>query len=66
MQLRDDILEKSGKLKKFVAKSYKDGQILRQLKHHKLSVTCVVISFDCKFIFSGSKDGTIVKCRLPS
>ena len=35
----------------------------KQLKGHRLSVTCVAISSDKKYIFSTSKDGTIIKCN---
>ena len=43
-------------------KKYVDGTMHRQLKGHRLSVTCVVISNDGKYMFSSSKDGSIIKC----
>jgi WD domain, G-beta repeat. len=37
---------------------------MKCLRGHKLSVTCVVISSDDKYIFSASKDGAIIKCEF--
>ena len=67
-RLREDVLEASGKLRKKVAESYlkpaaDDLQVLRS-KKQKLSVTCITVSTDEKYIFSGSKDRSIVKCKL--
>lgn len=63
-KLKEDILEKSGKLLKKVADKYAgiDGQKVIQLKNgHKKPITCLVVSSDNRFIFSSSKDGSIVK-----
>ena len=38
-------------------------EAINTLRGHKLSVTCVVISHDDAHLFSGSKDGAIIKCR---
>ena len=35
----------------------------RRLKGHQLSVTCVTMTPDDKFIYSGSKDCCIIKCK---
>lgn len=35
---------------------------IKILRGHQLPVTCVVVSHDNKYIFSASKDGTIIKC----
>ena len=34
-----------------------------RFRGHQLSVTCVVISTDNQFIYSGSKDCSIIKCK---
>ena len=36
----------------------------RQLKGHKLSVTCIALSANLDLLFSGSKDGSIIKCKF--
>lgn len=69
-KLREDLLDQSGKLTKKVADKIvkpeeNDNHVLR-CKDHKLSITCVVISPDSKFVFSGSKDAVIVKWSLES
>lgn len=64
-RLREDVLEASGKLRKKVADSYLepeagDLKVLRS-KKQRLSVTCIAVSTDEKYVFSGSKDATLVK-----
>ena len=54
---------KTGKLRRDIAKNYVGGTSVRQLKGHKMSVTCVCITADVKHLFSGSKDGSIIKCN---
>ena len=67
-RLKEDYLEQSGKLKKTVADSYvgfdSNGMQFLRCKEHKLAVTCLVVSSDNKFIYSGSKDCGIVKWSL--
>lgn len=36
----------------------------RVLRGHQLSITCLCISPDDKFVFSGSKDCSIIKCNV--
>jgi ribosomal RNA-processing protein 9 len=47
-------------LKDFV---FAEDMIIRK-KGHQLSTTCTVISPDEKFVFSSSKDCTIIKCSF--
>lgn len=64
-RLKEEYLEEKGRLRKAVADTYtghKEPCILRG-KEHKGSVTCVCISNDGQFLFSGSKDGGLVKCK---
>lgn len=67
-RLKDDVLEQAGKLRKNVADKLiqvteSDISVLR-CKEHKLAITCVVVSSDNKFIYSASKDSSIVKWSL--
>lgn len=63
-RLREEYLEEKGRLRKVVASSYTGhGEpIVLRYKQHRESITCLCISGDGKFLYSGSKDGTIVKC----
>ena len=36
---------------------------IRVLRGHQLSVTCLCLSPEDKFVFSGSKDCSIIKCK---
>ncbi len=67
-RLRDDLLEQSGKLRRTVADLYLpvDTDKIRnfQCKDHKLPITCLTISTDCQWLFTASKDCTIVKWSL--
>ncbi|XP_071455825.1 U3 small nucleolar RNA-interacting protein 2 [Hetaerina americana] len=64
-RLKADNLQLAGKLRKCVADEYTGYDSLHthlfRCKDHKLSITCVVVSHDDVNIFSGSKDGVIVK-----
>ncbi|NXJ74526.1 U3IP2 protein, partial [Trogon melanurus] len=40
-----------------------DPANIRVLRGHQLPVTCLVISPDDRFIFSASKDGSLIKCK---
>ncbi|KAF1420379.1 U3 small nucleolar RNA-interacting protein 2, partial [Spheniscus humboldti] len=40
-----------------------DPASIRVLRGHQLPVTCLVISPDDRFIFSASKDGSLIKCK---
>ncbi|NXT24343.1 U3IP2 protein, partial [Syrrhaptes paradoxus] len=40
-----------------------DPASIRMLRGHQLPVTCLVISPDDRFIFSASKDGSLIKCK---
>ncbi|XP_014214805.1 U3 small nucleolar RNA-interacting protein 2 [Copidosoma floridanum] len=65
-RLKEEYLEEKGRLRKVVANTYMghgEPQILK-CKDHKNSVTCVCLSNDGQFLFSGSKDGSLVKWSL--
>lgn len=40
-----------------------DASDIRLLRGHKLPITCLVITSDEKYIFSASKDCSIIKCE---
>ncbi|PIK53491.1 putative U3 small nucleolar RNA-interacting protein 2-like [Apostichopus japonicus] len=65
-RLKEDVLEQSGRLLKNVACEYAQpaGDDLCILRGHKLAVTCLVISPDSKYIFSGSKDCSVIKWNI--
>ncbi|KAJ1674239.1 pre-rRNA processing protein, partial [Spiromyces aspiralis] len=64
-RLVKDSLERSGKIHKIIAEYYSKpvrNADVRYLKNgHHLSVTCVVVTPNGKYVYSGSKDGSIVK-----
>ncbi|XP_051528626.1 U3 small nucleolar RNA-interacting protein 2-like isoform X1 [Myxocyprinus asiaticus] len=62
-RLQEDVLEQRGKLQRLIAKELvaPDPAEIRLLKGHTLSVTCLVITPDEKYIFSASKDCSIIK-----
>ncbi|XP_071611880.1 U3 small nucleolar RNA-interacting protein 2 [Heliangelus exortis] len=64
-RLKEDVLEQKGRLQRLVAKEVQppDPTSIRELRGHRLPVTCLVISPDDKFIFSASKDGSLIKCK---
>ncbi|XP_047995247.1 U3 small nucleolar RNA-interacting protein 2 [Leguminivora glycinivorella] len=64
-RLQRDYLEQKGKLRVEVADNYvapaqSDIRLIRA-REHKLPLTCVCVSSDGQFAFTGSKCGTIVK-----
>ncbi|OMJ07900.1 U3 small nucleolar RNA-interacting protein 2 [Smittium culicis] len=67
-RLQQDVDDSLGKMHKRIADSYKSN--LSNLKPltfknaHHLSVTCVEISPDGKYLYSGSKDNSLVKWSL--
>ncbi|XP_078059209.1 U3 small nucleolar RNA-interacting protein 2 isoform X2 [Mustelus asterias] len=62
-RLQEEVLEQKGKLKRLLAKDYVSPDIseIRLLRGHQLPVTCLVVSPDDKYIFSASKDCSIIK-----
>lgn len=45
-------------------KQYSKETEIRFLKNgHSKSVTCVEVSSDFSFLYSGSKDGLVIKCK---
>uniref|UniRef100_A0A0L8GPK9 Ribosomal RNA-processing protein 9 n=1 Tax=Octopus bimaculoides TaxID=37653 RepID=A0A0L8GPK9_OCTBM len=62
-RLKHDFLEQSGKLNKQVADEYlpPESSDITYLKGHKLPITCIVITPDNNYIFSASKDCSIIK-----
>ncbi|XP_061167986.1 U3 small nucleolar RNA-interacting protein 2-like isoform X2 [Saccostrea echinata] len=62
-RLKQDLLEQTGKLQKSVADEYIQPSLedIIVLRGHQLTVTCVVISPDKRYVFSGSKDCSIIK-----
>lgn len=65
-RLKEDILEKAGKLKKLVADNYTGHGETKSLvcKEHGRSITCFVLSLDDEHLFSASEDCNIVKWSL--
>ncbi|KAM7444018.1 pre-rRNA processing protein [Porites harrisoni] len=65
-RLKQDVLEQIGKLQKRIASQYTQPSpdAIRVLRGHQLSITCLCISPDDKFVFSGSKDCSIIKWNL--
>ncbi|KAI0342215.1 WD40 repeat-like protein [Trametopsis cervina] len=64
-RLKQDVLEHSGKMHLFIADSYdlSNTPILRT-RGHKFSATAAVASEDARWLYTSSKDGTIVKWDL--
>lgn len=66
-RLREDVLEASGRLRRTVADSLVEPAVeevyVMKSKQQKLSITCLALTNDDKFIFTGSKDCSIVKCK---
>lgn len=64
-RLQEEYLEEKGRLRKTVARNYVGHEDFLQLKckNHRDSITCLCISNNGKFLYSGSKDGTIIKCK---
>ncbi|CAA9995065.1 unnamed protein product [Nesidiocoris tenuis] len=68
-RLRADVLKQEGKFKRRIAdriiREYSDSSLVRlSCKEHRLSITCLAVSDDGKFAFTGSKDASIVKWCL--
>ncbi|XP_014299559.1 U3 small nucleolar RNA-interacting protein 2 [Microplitis demolitor] len=65
-RLQEEYLEEKGRLRKTVARNYVGHEDFLQLKckNHRDSITCLCISNNGKFLYSGSKDGTIIKWSL--
>lgn len=65
-RLREEYLEEKGRLKKTIAINYIDHNELVTLKckEHKTSITCICLSNDGCILYSGSKDGSLVKCKF--
>ncbi|KAG8128307.1 hypothetical protein E2320_015166 [Naja naja] len=65
-RLKEDVLEQKGKLQRQIANSPPDISDIRILRGHQLPITCLVISPDDKYIFSASKDCSIIKWDVES
>ncbi|XP_038553015.1 U3 small nucleolar RNA-interacting protein 2 isoform X2 [Micropterus salmoides] len=67
-RLEEEVLEQKGKLQRLIAKDLMppDASEIRVLKGHKLPITCLVITFDDKYIFSAAKDCSIIKWDVES
>lgn len=65
-RLREEYLEEKGRLRKTIASNYSGHEepFLLRCKDQKSSITCLCLSSNGKFVYSGSKDGTVVKCIL--
>lgn len=65
-RLREDVMEQAGKLQRKVADQYSapDADKIRFLKGHQLPVTCVAMTSDNRYLYSGAKDCTIIKCSV--
>ncbi|KAL7303391.1 hypothetical protein TKK_0004576 [Trichogramma kaykai] len=62
-RLHEEYLEEKGRLRKNVADSYTGHEEIKVLKckDHRDPITCCCLTSDGQTIFSGSKDGSIVK-----
>ncbi|EFN73892.1 U3 small nucleolar RNA-interacting protein 2 [Camponotus floridanus] len=62
-RLREEYLEQKGRLRKTVASNYTGHKELIPLrcKEHKGPITCICLSNDGSILYSGSKDGSLVK-----
>ncbi|CAH1400702.1 unnamed protein product [Nezara viridula] len=68
-RLKVDVLIEAGKFKKKVLGNFnkeisEENIKVLKCKEHKLAITVVILSSDCKHIYSGSKDGYIVKWTI--
>lgn len=65
-RLREDALEEEGRLQKKRADEYREStpEVLKIFRGHKLSITCLVISSDENYVFSASKDYSIIKWSI--
>lgn len=65
-RLREDYLKQVGKFRSTVADDCKvdtENLTVLRCKDHKTTVTCLCTSNDGKFVYSGSKNGGVVKCK---
>ncbi|XP_011876149.1 PREDICTED: U3 small nucleolar RNA-interacting protein 2 [Vollenhovia emeryi] len=62
-RLREEYLEEKGRLRKTIAINYVGHNefITLRCKEHKSSITCICLSSDGNILYSGSKDGSLVK-----
>lgn len=64
-RLTDEYLDSIGKLRRKIADDYNgfDEKNLAQVKHklHQLPVTCVCLTADNKFLFTGNKSAIVLK-----
>lgn len=65
-RLREEYLEEKGRLRKTVAINYvgHNEPITLRCKEHKSPITCICLSSDGNILYSGSKDGSVVKCKF--
>lgn len=65
-RLREEYLEEKGRLRKTIATNYvgHNEPITLKCKEHKSSITCICLSSDGNILYSGSKDGSLVKCKF--
>lgn len=67
-RLKEDYLKQTGKYKTFVADKYTGADLenisVLKCRDHKRSVTCLCVSSNDTYVYSGSKDGGIVKWSL--
>ncbi|KAL0107025.1 hypothetical protein PUN28_015525 [Cardiocondyla obscurior] len=65
-RLREEYLEEKGRLRKYVAVNYVGHKELITLrcKEHKSSITCICLSSDGNILYSGSKDGSLIKWSI--
>ncbi len=66
-RLKEDVLKKTGNFKQKLADQVRlesDKQTCLRCKQHKLSITCVWVSRDNQYLYSSSKDYSIVKWSL--
>lgn len=67
-RLQEDVLSEKGILKRQLADQFSgfDEDNVQLFKGHPLSITCLATSSDDNYIYSGSKDGTIIKWCIKS
>lgn len=65
-RLREEYLEEKGRLRKTIAINYVGHNEFTTLrcKEHKSSITCICLSSEGNTLYSGSKDGSLVKCKF--
>lgn len=58
-------MEEKGRLRKTIAANFigHNDLIILKCKEHKSPITCICISSDGSILYSGSKDGSLVKCK---